>query len=127
MCVARLSFRHIIGQNQTTWNSFFSFRFVTFSIVLVDLQLELQWHNSDKLSGFLFAGQTRRYGSGVGEMPPPDSFKAWSIPISASSGIADWVEETDFDLTFSFSSFTLKCASAIIPAHKVKVQQRCWF
>lgn len=47
-------------------------------------------------------------------------YNASSLLLSA--GIAGWDEEADFDLTFSFSSFTLKCAYGIITAHKVKVQ-----
>lgn len=47
-------------------------------------------------------------------------YNASSLLLSA--GIAGWDEEADFDLIFSFSSFTLKCAYGIITAHKVKVQ-----
>lgn len=97
------------------------------------VQLESQSHSSDKLSGFFFAvcwraraGQTRSHDSGVSKMTPPDSFKTRSLLHSSSlllsPGIAGCDEEADFDLTFCFSSFTLKCAYGIIRTHKVKVQ-----
>lgn len=121
-CIVGLLFKHIMGPNQIVWNPLKEFMCKNV------LQLNFHWVNWPpwelQFSGFLpSAGQTRSYASSKF----PVRLAVRLIPVSTSSGIASKVEETDFDLTFSFSSFTLKCSSGIIPAHKVKVQQSCWF